>query len=34
MGLKNVMNYDGSWVEWSYFNDLPYEKESLILKNK
>lgn len=31
MGFENVRNYDGSWVEWSYFNDLPYEKDSLIL---
>ena len=31
MGFENVRNYDGSWVEWSYYNDLPYEKDSLIL---
>ena len=23
LGYKNVMNYDGSWTEWSHFNDLP-----------
>ena len=21
--------YDGSWTEWSYFNDLPFEKDSI-----
>lgn len=30
LGYKNVKNYDGSWVEWSYFNDLPFESDSLI----
>lgn len=30
MGFENVRNYDGSWVEWSYFNELPYEKDSII----
>lgn len=29
LGYENVMNYDGSWTEWSYFNTLPYEKDSL-----
>lgn len=28
LGYKNVKNYDGSWTEWSYFDDLPYEKDS------
>ena len=23
LGYKNVFNYDGSWTEWSYFEDLP-----------
>ena len=23
LGFNNVKNYDGSWVEWSYFDDLP-----------
>ncbi|WP_106793389.1 sulfurtransferase [Aquimarina sp. Aq78] len=27
LGYKNVKNYDGSWVEWSYFNDLPFEQD-------
>ena len=31
MGFENVRNYDGSWVEWSYFGQLPYEKDSIIL---
>ena len=25
LGYKNVKNYDGSWIEWSRFNELPYE---------
>lgn len=28
LGYKNVKNYDGSWVEWSYYNDLPIKKDS------
>ncbi len=31
LGYKNVMNYDGSWTEWSYFNDLPFESDSITL---
>ncbi len=31
MGFENVRNYDGSWLEWSYFEELPYEKDSIIL---
>ena len=27
LGFKNVKNYDGSWIEWSYFDKLPTEKE-------
>jgi len=27
LGYKNVKNYDGSWVEWSYFKDYPKEKD-------
>lgn len=23
LGFKNVMNYEGSWSEWSYFEELP-----------
>ena len=30
LGYKNVKNYDGSWTEWSYFNDLPFKKDSVI----
>tara|TARA_R110000787_G_scaffold201935_1_gene312726 strand:- start:10971 stop:11894 length:924 start_codon:yes stop_codon:yes gene_type:complete len=29
LGYNNVKNYDGSWTEWSYFNDLPLESDSL-----
>lgn len=29
LGYKNVRNYDGSWTEWSYFNDLPFESDSI-----
>jgi thiosulfate/3-mercaptopyruvate sulfurtransferase len=29
LDFKNVKNYDGSWTEWSYFNDLPIKKDSL-----
>jgi thiosulfate/3-mercaptopyruvate sulfurtransferase len=29
LDYKNVKNYDGSWTEWSYFNDLPFKKDSL-----
>lgn len=28
LGYKNVKNYDGSWVEWSYYRDLPIKKDS------
>ena len=28
---KSVMNYDGSWTEWSYYEHLPIEKDSLTL---
>jgi thiosulfate/3-mercaptopyruvate sulfurtransferase len=34
LNYKNVLNYDGSWVEWSYDDDLPFETESItIVKN-
>ena len=32
LGYKNVLNYDGSWTEWSYFDNLPFEKDSLTTK--
>ncbi|SDS07887.1 thiosulfate/3-mercaptopyruvate sulfurtransferase [Formosa sp. Hel1_31_208] len=31
LGYKNVRNYDGSWTEWSYFNDLPFESDPITL---
>ena len=31
LGYKHVKNYDGSWTEWSYFNDLPIKKDSITL---
>ncbi|NQY05134.1 MAG: sulfurtransferase [Flavobacteriaceae bacterium] len=34
LGYKNVKNYDGSWSEWSYFNDLPISKDSITRLNK
>lgn len=27
LGYANVKNYDGSWTEWSYFKELPIEKD-------
>jgi len=32
LGYKNVTNYDGSWTEWSYFDELPFVKDSLTTK--
>ena len=29
LGFKNVKNYDGSWTEWSHFNNFPFEKDSI-----
>ncbi len=29
LGYKNVKNYDGSWTEWSQFNDLPSVQDSI-----
>ncbi len=26
----NIRNYDGSWTEWSHFDHLPYDHDSLI----
>jgi thiosulfate/3-mercaptopyruvate sulfurtransferase len=34
LGYNNVKNYDGSWSEWSYFNDLAFEKDSITTINK
>ena len=34
LGYKNVRNYDGSWTEWSYYNNLPFEKDSITLIKK
>ena len=31
LGYKNVRNYDGSWTEWSHFDELPVIKDSLTL---
>ncbi len=28
LGYKNVRNYDGSWVEWSYYDELSFEQDS------
>lgn len=29
LGYKNVKNYDGSWTEWSHFENYPKEMDSL-----
>ncbi len=29
LGYNNVRNYDGSWTEWSFHEDLPWEQDSL-----
>ena len=29
LNYKNVKNYDGSWTEWSYYSDLPFEIDHL-----
>jgi thiosulfate/3-mercaptopyruvate sulfurtransferase len=31
LGYKNVKNYDGSWIEWTYHN-LPVEVDSLAIQ--
>ncbi|WP_170251814.1 sulfurtransferase [Aquimarina intermedia] len=33
LGYNNVKNYDGSWVEWSYFKNLPFEQDSITKLN-
>jgi thiosulfate/3-mercaptopyruvate sulfurtransferase len=32
LGYENVKNYDGSWTEWSRFEDLPFENDSITYK--
>ncbi len=32
LNYTNVKNYDGSWTEWSYFDDLPSKKDSATLQ--
>lgn len=34
LGYKNVRNYDGSWAQWSQFNELPFVKDSITIMNK
>lgn len=29
LGYTNVKNYDGSWIEWSYYEELPIEIDTL-----
>jgi thiosulfate/3-mercaptopyruvate sulfurtransferase len=29
LGYENVKNYDGSWVEWSHFDSLPFQQDSI-----
>lgn len=29
LGYENVRNYDGSWSEWSHFDEMPFEKDSI-----
>lgn len=29
LGYKNVKNYDGSWIEWSHFENYPKTKDSI-----
>ncbi|WP_081661819.1 sulfurtransferase [Gillisia sp. JM1] len=29
LGYKNVKNYDGSWTEWSQFDDLSFDQDSI-----
>ncbi len=34
LNYQNVLNYDGSWVEWSYDDSLPFETDTIaIIKN-
>ena len=34
LGYENVSNYDGSWIEWSYHNELPIEGGEIIEASK
>ncbi len=29
LGYEHVKNYDGSWTEWSHFENLPFERDSV-----
>jgi len=29
LDFKNIKNYDGAWVEWSYHEELPFEQDSI-----
>ena len=31
LGFKHVYNYDGSWTEWSYYDELPFIKDSITI---
>ncbi len=33
LGYENVKNYDGFWTEWSRFEALPFEKDSITIIN-
>lgn len=33
LGYKNVKNYDGSWTEWSYFDELPFKNNHITTIN-
>lgn len=34
LGYEHVYNYDGSWTEWSFFEELPFKKDSITVVNK
>lgn len=33
LGFQHVYNYDGSWTEWSFYEELPFVKDSITLIN-
>lgn len=33
LGFQHVYNYDGSWTEWSYYEELPFVKDSITVLN-